>query len=43
MFLKIDEEMMKKMEDFWENTVGLWGREMDKTTYQKVQFSHSIN
>ena len=31
LFLKIDEEMMNKIEDFWENTVSLCGRGMDKT------------
>ena len=31
LFLKIDEEMMKKIKDFLENTVSLWGRGTDKT------------
>ena len=31
LFLKIDEEMMKKMEVLWINTVSLEGRGMDKT------------
>ena len=31
LFLKIDEETMKKIEDFWENIVSLWGRGTDKT------------